>query len=145
MNERILKPTARKDGYLRVSLCKGGIKKSYLLHKLVAETFIDNSGNKAQINHIDGNKFNNTTKNLEYCTQSENIKHAYKNGLMKPRYGIDNPNITVIEQYDINNNFIKEWVGVKETEKILKINNISVCCSGKRKTAGGYIWKYKNT
>ena len=69
-----------KKGYLQVDLKKKYIK----VHRIVAETFIPNPENKPQINHIDGNKSNNSVENLEWCTQSENQKHAYKNGL-KPK------------------------------------------------------------
>ena len=79
--ERILKPLITSNGYFRVALYKG--KKSYFksIHRLVAEYFIENSFNKEQVNHIDGNKLNNNVFNLEWCTYRENINHAIKNNL----------------------------------------------------------------
>ena len=58
----------------------------------------------------------------------------------------NHPNKKPIIQYDLSNNFIKEWSSAKEAENSQKIQykNISACCRGKRKTAGGYIWKFKN-
>lgn len=78
----ILKPTLRKE-YLGVSLCKNNTKKTFNIHRLVAIHFIDNPNNLPQINHIDGDKFNNNDWNLEWCNASYNIKHAYKTGLNK--------------------------------------------------------------
>lgn len=68
--------------YARVPLTdKNHIKKYYLVHKLVAQSFIPNPNNLPQINHKDGDKLNNRVENLEWCTISYNIKHAYDNGL----------------------------------------------------------------
>lgn len=82
----ICKYTNPKNGYVYVYLCNNGVYKNVRLHKLVAKTFIPNPNNLPQVNHKDGNKLNNHVKNLEWCTASENIKHAYKLGLMKNQY-----------------------------------------------------------
>ena len=70
-------------GYIRVELWRNGRGRKFSLHRLLAQAFVENLENKPQINHIDGNKLNNSIKNLEWCTQSENQKHAYKIGLQK--------------------------------------------------------------
>lgn len=76
-----LKPGIDKYGYERVVLTKDGIRKTYLVHKLVALAFIPNVENKTTINHIDGNKRNNNVSNLEWATEKENQIHKWKNGL----------------------------------------------------------------
>ena len=76
---RVLKP--RKSKYLSVSLCLNGKSFQKTIHRLVALNFIPNTDNKTDVNHIDGNKHNNHYTNLEWVTRSENIKHAFNNGL----------------------------------------------------------------
>lgn len=76
-----LKPGIDKYGYERVVLTKDGIRKTYLVHKLVALAFIPNVENKTTINHIDGNKRNNNVSNLEWATEKENQIHKWENGL----------------------------------------------------------------
>lgn len=73
-------------GYKKVNLTVGGIMKNFKVHILVAKAFgIYKKG--MQINHIDGNKTNNAISNLECCTRTENINHAFKNGLIIPKTG----------------------------------------------------------
>ena len=70
-----------KDGYLRVGLSKSGTKINYLVHRLIAQTFLKNKFNFPEINHKDGNKANNKVDNLEWCTRGHNIQHAVAKGL----------------------------------------------------------------
>ena len=84
---RILKPRANRYGYLKVNLSKNGKMKTIEVHRLVAEAFIMNPEDKPQVNHIDGNKLNNHVSNLEWATRSENIRHAYDNGLCRGKGG----------------------------------------------------------
>lgn len=74
-----LKPYINSSGYLMVSLSN---RKKLCIHKLLAVHFIPNPENKKQVNHKDGNKLNNTLDNLEWTTPSENMKHAFENGLI---------------------------------------------------------------
>lgn len=80
---KILEGHINVYGYRRVHLrIKGGSIRTFI-HNLVAITFIPNPENKPCINHIDGDKLNNHKSNLEWCTWSENLKHAHENGLRK--------------------------------------------------------------
>lgn len=144
--EKILKPIKNKNGYLQVYLCKDNKKQHFRLHKLIANVFIENIENKPQINHINGNKTDNRVENLEFCTCSENNKHAFKIGLHKSKKGKDNVCSKKVIQYDMQGNFIKEWGSTMEIQRELGIRNscISACCKGLYKQSHNYIWKYKD-
>jgi len=80
---KVLKPSFDKQGYVRVGIYIGnGKAKTIKVHRLMCLTFIGES-NGLDVNHIDGDKKNNNITNLEYCTRSENIIHAFKLGLSK--------------------------------------------------------------
>lgn len=142
---KMLSTWKNKKGYLNVGLTKNKVLKHYLVQRIVAETFIPNPENKPQVNHINGIKDDNRVNNLEWNTNGENQIHAYKLGLQRKRLGINNKNSRKVLQYDPYGNFIREWNCIRDVERTLHICNqsISHCCKGKRKTAGGYIWRYK--
>lgn len=82
--EKILKRIITDCNYVVAVLSKENKIKRILVHRLVAKAFIPNPENKPCINHKDGNKHNNCVDNLEWCTYSENLKHAFANNLRKP-------------------------------------------------------------
>ncbi len=74
-NHSIMKPSVNKDGYRKIALYDKGRLTLYI-HRLVGCAFIENTNNKDQINHINGDKTDNNYKNLEWCTAKENTMHA---------------------------------------------------------------------
>lgn len=77
----ILRPEKTRQGRLQVTLSKGNARTRFRIHQLIAITFIPNPELKPEINHKDGNPLNNNVENLEWCTKSENAKHAIKRKL----------------------------------------------------------------
>lgn len=142
----ILKSGKNHKGYLYVVLTNKYKKKTISIHRLVAQAFIPNPNNLPQVNHIDGDKLNNCVENLEWITNYDNMKHAMKLGLRDKIYkhGKEHFKSVIVNQYDLNNNFIKQWYCVRDIERELGFDNRNVCacCRGKRPTAYGYKWKY---
>lgn len=84
---KMLEGTIRLHGYKVYRLSKNGTKKGFYAHRLVAENFLENPNHYEVVNHIDGNKLNNDVSNLEWCSQSENMKHAHDVNLIAKRKG----------------------------------------------------------
>lgn len=114
-NKQIKKQYDNK-GYLCVELFKKNKRKHFRIHRLVMMAFNDNSDHKLDINHIDGNKYNNKIDNLEWCTRKENLKHAVRTGLNKQSIKI------VAEK---NNKIIKCYSIADSYNQIKKIENIN--------------------
>jgi len=129
-----LVPKIDRHGYKRVAL--GRQNDNIAIHRLVAQTFIDNPNNYPCINHIDGNKLNNSIENLEWCTYSENLIHAYKTKL--------NPRPKRVKQMTMDGVLIKEWESATQCSKETGISRskIGECCLGKRKAHRGYRWVF---
>ena len=133
-NEKILKWHILKTWYKIISLDK----KLYLVHRIVAQTFIKKIEWKNIVNHIDWNKLNNDASNLEWCTYSENNKHKYT-----LKWNESKLRKKVI-QFDKEMNEIEIHDSIRSAaNKIWKLHtHISQCCSWKRKTAFWYIWRF---
>ena len=135
----MLKPWITKDGYLRHCLYKHNKRKNLLLHRIIATAFIDNPGKKPQVNHIDENKLNNDLSNLEWCTERENLIHGTRTKRVAEKLS------KKVIQLDLNDNVLNEFESMKQAEQKtgVLVKNISSCCNGKRKSAGGYKWRRK--
>ena len=81
---KILIPYPGKTSpYLQLSLCKHGVRRHFMIHRLVAQAFLPEWNTIKEVNHKDGNKLNNCSDNLEMCTRRENYRHAIINNLKK--------------------------------------------------------------
>ena len=131
-----LKQALKSNGYLSVDLVSDR-KRTVSVHRIVAEAFIPNICNYPVVNHKDEDKTNNNVSNLEWCTQKYNANYG-NNPMVK--------NSEVI-QMDLQGNYIKSWESMKMAELELNIcyQTISAVCRGKKKSAGGYKWKYAKT
>ena len=153
IKERIMKP------YMRGRyLCVKFSAKTYSVHHLVALAFIPNPENKPEIDHINCNRFDNRIENLRWVTRLENVnnpltlKHRRENakrGEYAYRYGKvgkENGKSKAVQQFDLKGKFVAEFESTRLAGKFTGIcyRSISGVANGEHKTAGGYIWKYKN-
>lgn len=136
IQEKILTTKVNKNGYVIVHLKHNGRKRTYFVHRLVAIAFLGYEENM-DVNHIDGNKENNCLDNLEWVTRKENMDHAWKNGLNKRRKP------KKVAQYK-NDKLIAVFDSAYDAERKTQIyaSHICSCCHGRRKSAGGFNWKY---
>ena len=131
-----LKQDTFSGGYKRITVCVGGKIKKHSIHRLVAVAFVPNPENKPCVNHIDNDTSNNCVDNLEWCTHSENMIHAVKQGRLSEV--VNEPKIVrCIETGE-------EFFSGKEAYRATGIDASSInrVCNGIRKSAGGYRWEY---
>ena len=129
---RVLKQHDTGNGYLAVPMTKGVCK---MVHRLVLEAFVPNPDNKPCCDHIDANRKNNRVENLRWATYSENNSHPHAVSLRSRQ----------VLQLDKNTgDVIRRFDSTKEAGIAVGSMHVGSCCLGKRKTAGGYKWKYAN-
>lgn len=140
--------------YRKVFIYKNKIPKNFLIHRLVAEAFIPNTDKKPQINHIDWDKANNKLYNLEWSTNSENIKHAFQKLWHKNHFQTNHPGKWKKWKYAVSSKKVKQtskdWDTIKIWDSMTQasitawttLQSISDCCRWKIKTSWWYIWKY---
>ena len=129
LTERVLKPNLTTAGYYHIGLRKGGKRKAYTIHRLIATTFIDNPEGLPQVNHIDEDKTNNRIDNLEWCTAKYNMNYS----LAKTVY-----------QYTLSGELVKEWDSATTACKDGKYTapNITNVCNGTYSHHKGYKWSH---
>lgn len=133
---RTLQPSTKERGYLGVVLSKQSDTKNHLVHRLVAMAFLPNPKHLIAVNHIDGNKTNNNVTNLEWCTDRDNLLHAYKIGLKKGNCKA----VVCVETNEV-------FDSVSSANKAMGVtySHIGDICNNSPlyKTAFGYHWKWK--
>ena len=152
-----IKKTERKDGYVKVRINHGDCVKNYFVHRLVALAFIPNENNLPQVNHIDGNKSNNTVANLEWCSEKENQKHRievlHKDmvGENNPMFGISGSKSPVykglIYQHDIETGeIINSYEGSGKAAEAVggKASNIIRVLNSPKHSYKGFRWTRNN-
>ncbi|MBQ1182470.1 MAG: HNH endonuclease [Phascolarctobacterium sp.] len=154
-----------KGQYLTVGIRYGEQGKRYAksihVHRLVAIAFIPNPNNKLQVNHIDGNKFNNSVDNLEWATAYENQKHRIEilgkgsSGTNNPMYGKSGANGPKFKDYilqiDKDGNTVNRFESALEAARYINgftkhnigAGKIAECCRHIRKTYHGYQWIFE--
>lgn len=132
---RLMKQSKNTQGYLVVNLRKNHTSNVALIHRLVANAFIDNPDSLPTINHKDGDKLNNRIENLEWVTYTDNNIHALKLGLRNPRG-------CKVVQFDDRGNVVSIFKSVSEASRETGIGRgvISHCINGRTHSAGRYIW-----
>jgi len=134
-SHKFIKPYLKNTGYLAVTLYNNGVSYECMIHRLVAENYLQNINNFPCVNHKDEIKTNNHVSNLEWCTIQYNTNYsAHKKGQASSHAG--RPVLCV--ETNIS------YKSVREAEYQTGINHSGIhkVCSGKRITAGGYHWKF---
>ena len=158
--EKVLIPHKLSNGYLGINLYDGNKGSCYLLiHRLVAQAFLPNPNGYRIINHKDENRSNNSVNNLEWCSYKYNLNYGNRNSKLSNSL-TNNPFFSIpVLQYSKTREFLKEFPSIAEAARTINngnikaaVTNILKCCKGvadtqfgivRRKTAYGYIWKFK--
>ena len=139
----ILSPKKNHDAYLRIQLWSGGKCEFVSIHRLVAETFLPNPNNLPFVNHKDGNKHNNKVDNLEWCTQKENIMHAWSTGLSNHK---NHSKYGEIAQYDLNGNLIAVYDCPSDAAEKTGESYFTILNNAKKQSGINYnskfIWRF---
>ena len=145
VKERVLKPCDNGRGYLYISLSDGtGEHKRHYIHRLVGEAFVPNPLEVEDVNHKDENPSNNHASNLEWVTHKENLNYGTRQE--RARKAIVEAQGRAVRQLSRDGELVAEYESLSAAGNATgtHVPNIIKCAKGIYKTAGGYIWKYKD-
>ena len=138
----LMTPFDSGDGYLKVQLWKNGKYKTCSVHRLVAETFLENPENLPEVNHIDEDKTNNRVDNLEWKSHRDNCNHGTRNQ-RAAKAKINGKKSKKVLQFTLSGEFIREWPSIHECERNgFNRGAVAACCHGKQKTHKGFLWMF---
>lgn len=143
----VLKHKHAGAGYSQVSL---GAKNYRYIHRLVAQHFISNPDNLPYVNHLDGNKSNNSISNLQWCTAKQNSRHAYEVGLLNntacvnPVSGHKHHRSKPVVMSSDTNHIQITYENIRKASKETGIDYSTIhgAIHGKFKQAGGWNWNF---
>ena len=135
---KLLSPQSNGVGYLKVELWKDKIGKKKYIHRLVADAFLPNPLNRAEVNHRDSDPTNNTLENLEWVSSSENTKHAVYKGALKA-WG---NKAKAIEAINVESGMVLRFATISEAERVIGTRHITDVLKGKRNQCKGYTFRY---
>lgn len=136
----LLNPSILNKGYEHVTLYRGpSDRKHFLVHVLVAKTFLPNPNNYPCVNHKDEVKTNNCADNLEWCT------YGYNNSYGTARIRARAKRSKRVSQYTMNGEWLATYFNAETAAEIsgTTASSIHYCCKGKGEYSKGYIWKYE--
>ena len=133
-----------KSGYLYVVLCKQGKQKSFKIHTLVANAFIENPYNNIYVHHKDEDKTNNCVDNLQWVNHKDNCNYGTRNKRISEKLINRKDESKLVYQYSKDGVLISVFNSTKECQRNgYNQGHVASCCRGERKLHKGYIWSYK--
>lgn len=154
--KKIIKPIVTNSGYYQYQLWHKGVRHVEFAHRLVAQTFIPNPGNKSVVNHLDENKLNNSVDNLEWVSHVANCRYGTAIARRTEHFDYSKRRVNNVAQiaacskpiiqYDKNGNYIREWKSATECSKEtgFSISGIRSVVRGKRNSIFGYVFKERS-